>query len=57
MITVWEFRSVDGKQCVISIRPMEIDDYRYQHEFQLIIYRGDRSGYLGRIISGVDYAD
>lgn len=40
MWTVWEFRSVDGKQVVRSIRRSEPQEDRYQHDFQRIIYRG-----------------
>jgi hypothetical protein len=42
LITVWEFKSVDGKQTVVSIRPQHADDYKYQHQFQKILYRGIR---------------
>jgi hypothetical protein len=40
MWTVWEFRSVDGKQVVRVVRKAEPDDMRYQHEYQRIVYRG-----------------
>ena len=45
MICVWEFRSVDGKQVVTSVRPAVVDDRRYEHEYQRIVYRGPRSGW------------
>lgn len=45
MITVWEFRSVDGKQVVVKVYPARPDDYRYQHEYQRIIYTGPRTGW------------
>ena len=41
MWTVWEFRSVDGKQIVRAIRPTEPQEDRYQHDFQRILYRGN----------------
>jgi hypothetical protein len=41
MWTVWEFRSVDGKQVVRSLRRSEPMDQKYQHEYQRIVYRGD----------------
>lgn len=41
MWTVWEFRSVDGKQVVRSLRRSEPLDEKYQHEYQRILYRGD----------------
>lgn len=44
-ITVWEFRSVDGKQVVQSVRAREPGDEKYQHEYQRIIYTGPESGY------------
>ena len=40
MWTGWEFRSVDGKQVVRSLHWSEVGEYRYQHYFQRIIYRG-----------------
>jgi len=40
MYTVWEFRSIDGKQVVRVIRRSEPDDMRVQHEYQRVIYRG-----------------
>jgi hypothetical protein len=43
-ITVWEFRSVDGKQVVRSQRPAHPDDHKYEHEYQRIIYRGPEGG-------------
>ena len=46
MITVWEFVSVDGKQVVRAIRPCWPDDFKFQHEYQRIVYRGPRSGYV-----------
>lgn len=45
MITVWECKSVDGKQVVLVVNPMRDDDYRYQHEYQRIVYRGPRDGW------------
>ena len=39
--TVWEFRSVDGKQVVRVVRPARADDMRTQHEYQRVVYRGD----------------
>ena len=41
MKTVWEFRSVDGKQVVRVVRPARADDMKTQHEYQRVIYRGD----------------
>lgn len=41
MWTVWEFKSVDGKQTVRVIRPAEVDDRKFEHEYQKIVYRGD----------------
>lgn len=46
LITVWEFRSVDGKQVVEAVRPAHIDDDKYQHEYQRILYTGPESGYF-----------
>ena len=40
MWTVWEFRSVDERQIVRSIRRSETGEDRYQHHYQRIIYRG-----------------
>ena len=40
MWTVWEFRSVDGRQVVRSIRRSEMGEDRYQHSYQRIVYRG-----------------
>ena len=37
--TVWEFRSIDG-HAMRALRPAHIDDARYQHEYQRIVYRG-----------------
>lgn len=45
-ITVWECRSVDGRQVVKVLRPCYPDDYRYSHEYQRIVYRGPSSGYV-----------
>jgi hypothetical protein len=42
MITVWEFRSVDGKQVVRAVRPLWPDDLKFVHEYQTIIFRGSR---------------
>lgn len=47
-ITVWEFKSVDGKQRTTGIRPCYPDDHRFQHEYQRIIYRGPRSKYVAQ---------
>lgn len=47
MITVWEFRSIDGKQVVLKILPARPDDRNYEHEYQRIIYRGSREKYRG----------
>ena len=44
-ITVWEFRSVDGKQLVVSVRSCEPDDMSVQHEYQRVLYRGPKSAY------------
>ena len=41
MFTVWEFRSIDGKQVVRRIRQSYPDDLIYQHDFQKIIWRGE----------------
>jgi hypothetical protein len=41
MWTVWELRSIDGKQVVRVIRRSEPMDQRYQHEYQRIVYRGE----------------
>jgi hypothetical protein len=38
--TVWEFRSVDGRQRVVSVRKSCPDDMRYTHEYQRILWRG-----------------
>lgn len=40
MWTVWEFRSVDGKQVKRVLRTAKVDDRQYEHHFQRIIYRG-----------------
>ena len=40
MWTVWEFRSVDGKQVVRVLRRSEPMEQRFQHEYQRIVYRG-----------------
>ena len=48
LITVWEFRSVDGTQVVRSIRHMYCDDLSYVHEYQTIVYRGPSSGYFSQ---------
>jgi hypothetical protein len=39
-VCVWEFRSVDGKQVVQSVRTAYADDYQFQSDYQRIIYRG-----------------
>lgn len=44
-ITVWEFLSVNGKERKLGIRPCYPDDYRFQHEYQRIVYRGPYSEY------------
>jgi hypothetical protein len=44
-ITVWEFRSVDGKQVTRSIRPCYPDDTKFQHEYQRIVFRGPETEY------------
>ena len=41
MWTVWEFKSVDGKQVVRKIKYSEPMEMNFQHEFQRIVYRGD----------------
>ena len=41
MWTVWQFKSIDGRQVARKIQPARPDDYAYQHEFQIILYRGD----------------
>lgn len=41
MFTVWEFRSIDGKQVVRRIRQAHPDDLFYQHNFQKVIWRGE----------------
>lgn len=40
MWTVWEFRSVDGKQVRRVMHTAKPDDHRYEHCFQRIVYRG-----------------
>lgn len=40
MWTVWEFRSVDGRQVVRVIRRSEPMETGTQHEYQRILYRG-----------------
>lgn len=40
MITVWEFRSVDGLQIIRVEKPAYPDDRKFEHEYQRIIYRG-----------------
>lgn len=40
MWTVWEFKSIDGKQVVRVIRRSEPMETCFQHEFQRILYRG-----------------
>lgn len=40
MKTVWEFRSIDGKQVVRVVRPCWPDDLKFQHEYQKVLYRG-----------------
>ena len=47
LITVWEFRSVDGKQVVLKIYPARGSDKASQHEYQRVVYTGPRSGYKG----------
>ena len=47
MITVWECQSVDGKQCVQVIHAIYPDDFRYQHEYQKIVFRGKREDWKG----------
>lgn len=47
MITVWECRSVDGKQVTLVVHPAYPDDYKYQHEYQRIVYRGLRRDWKG----------
>lgn len=47
VICVWEVKSVDGKQKTTVIHPAHPDDYKFEHEYQRIIYRGfarDRKG-------------
>jgi len=46
-VTVWEFRTVDGRQVEIRERPAYPDDARWQHEYQRILYRGPRSKFHG----------
>lgn len=41
MKTVWEFRSVDGRQVVRVVRDARADDMQMQHEYQRVVYRGD----------------
>jgi hypothetical protein len=41
MWTVWEFKSVDGRQRIRKIRRSELGEDRYQHEYQRIVYRGE----------------
>ncbi len=41
MFTVWEFRSVDGRQVVRALRISEPMDQKYEHYYQRIVYRGD----------------
>lgn len=41
LYSVWEFRSVDGKQVVRSVRVAYPDDGKYQHEYQRIVWRGE----------------
>lgn len=41
MFTVWEFKSVDGKQIVRRIRRSHPDDRYYDHYFQRIIWQGE----------------
>lgn len=41
MWTTWEFKSVDGKQVVRRVDLARGDDFRYQHEYQKIVYRGN----------------
>ena len=40
MVTVWEFKSVDGKQVKRVMRNSEPLDDKYQHAYQRILYRG-----------------
>lgn len=47
MITVWRLVSPSTGQTVLSIQPMRVDDYKYQHEYQTIVYRGHRSDWKG----------
>lgn len=44
-VTVWEFLSIDGKERRLGIRPCYPDDYRFQHEYQRIVFRGPYSEY------------
>ena len=39
--TVWEFRSVDGRQVVRVARARQVDDFRYVHHFQRIVAQVD----------------
>lgn len=47
-ITVWEFRSVDGKQRVTKVRDWHPDDTRYENEYQRIVFRGLERNYEAR---------
>lgn len=44
MWTVWEFRSVDGKQVKRVMSTAQPDDFRFEHYFQRIVYRGTDYG-------------
>lgn len=44
-VTIWEFRSVDGKQVVQKAHPQYPDDYSFEHEYQKIVFRGRRDEY------------
>lgn len=39
--TVWEFRSVDGRQVVRVARARQVDDFRYVHHYQRIVAQVD----------------
>ncbi len=38
--TVWEFRSVDGKDVRVVVRSSEPNDIQCQHEYQRVLWRG-----------------
>ena len=38
--TIWQFKSIDGKQCVTVIRPTYPGEEQYQNEYDRILWSG-----------------